>query len=64
MGNRNIHGFAGTDPGSGNGNGVGPASENGYRHPPQEIVDIVDAPPEPLLSFSPDRTKARTRRSE
>lgn len=24
--------------------------------PPKEIAEIVDAPPEPLLSFSPDRT--------
>jgi hypothetical protein len=31
-----------------------PAS--GYRLPPPEIAAIVDAPPEPLLSFSPDRT--------
>lgn len=30
-----------------------PAS--GYRMPPKEIADIVDAAPEPLLSFSPDR---------
>ena len=28
---------------------------SGYRLPPKEIADIVDAPPEPLLSFSPDR---------
>ena len=41
------------------GNGAAPAADRGYRLPPQEIVDIVDAPPEPLLSFSPDRTKAR-----
>lgn len=25
--------------------------------PPQEIIDLVDIPPEPNLSFSPDRTK-------
>ena len=25
--------------------------------PPQEIIDLVDVPPEPNLSFSPDRTK-------
>jgi hypothetical protein len=28
----------------------------GYRLPPQEILDIVDMPPQPGLSFSPDRT--------
>ncbi|GAB4818840.1 hypothetical protein N2152v2_005886 [Parachlorella kessleri] len=27
----------------------------GYRLPPAEIAEIVDSPPEPLLSFSPDR---------
>ena len=27
----------------------------GYRLPPQEIIDLVDVPPEPNLSFSPDR---------
>jgi hypothetical protein len=27
----------------------------GYRLPPPEIASIVDAPPEPILSFSPDR---------
>ncbi|XP_020265546.1 probable glutamyl endopeptidase, chloroplastic [Asparagus officinalis] len=30
---------------------------NGYRLPPKEIRDIVDAPPLPLLSFSPHRDK-------
>lgn len=29
----------------------------GYRLPPSEIVEIVDQPPEPSLSFSPDRKK-------
>ena len=29
----------------------------GYLKPPQEIIDLVDIPPEPNLSFSPDRTK-------
>ena len=33
-----------------------PPLASGYRMPPKEIADIVDAPPEPLLSFSPDRT--------
>lgn len=32
-------------------------NSTGYRLPPKEIADIVDAPSEPLLSFSPDRTK-------
>ncbi|KZV39931.1 putative glutamyl endopeptidase, chloroplastic [Dorcoceras hygrometricum] len=31
--------------------------ENGYCLPPQEIRDIVDAPPLPTLSFSPHRDK-------
>lgn len=26
-----------------------------YRLPPQEVVDIIDAPPTPSVSFSPDR---------
>uniref|UniRef100_A0A251UX90 Probable glutamyl endopeptidase, chloroplastic n=2 Tax=Helianthus annuus TaxID=4232 RepID=A0A251UX90_HELAN len=30
---------------------------SGYRLPPQEIKDIVDAPPLPALSFSPKRDK-------
>ncbi|GAA0145511.1 serine protease [Lithospermum erythrorhizon] len=30
---------------------------NGYRLPPKEIRDIVDAPPLPALSFSPHRDK-------
>ncbi|KAK9828809.1 hypothetical protein WJX72_002171 [[Myrmecia] bisecta] len=29
----------------------------GYRLPPKEIAEIVDHPPEPNLSFSPDRKK-------
>ena len=28
---------------------------SGYRAPPAEILDIVETPPEPLYSFSPDR---------
>ncbi|XP_077219363.1 prolyl oligopeptidase family protein isoform X2 [Tasmannia lanceolata] len=31
--------------------------EGGYRLPPPEIKDIVDAPPLPALSFSPQRDK-------
>ena len=27
----------------------------GYMLPPQQIIDLVDVPPEPNLSFSPDR---------
>lgn len=30
------------------------ADESGYRLPPQEVVDIIDAPPEPAVSISPD----------
>ncbi|XP_074368396.1 putative glutamyl endopeptidase, chloroplastic [Apium graveolens] len=33
------------------------ALDGGYRLPPQEIRDIVDAPPLPALSFSPRRDK-------
>lgn len=29
----------------------------GYQMPPPEIAEIVDAPSQPSLSFSPDRTK-------
>eukprot|EP00884_Botryococcus_braunii_P016557 jgi/Botrbrau1/3585/Bobra.0078s0037.1 len=29
----------------------------GYRSPPPEFLEIIDFPPEPSLSFSPDRTK-------
>mgnify|MGYP001810693284 CR=1 FL=1 len=32
-----------------------PPLASGYRLPPKEIADIVDTPPEPLLSFSPNR---------
>ena len=39
-----------------NGNGAAQAAE-GYQLPPQEIVDIIDAPLQPLLSFSPDRSQ-------
>lgn len=39
-------------------NGSGAAQEvEGYQLPPQDIVDIIDAPLQPLLSFSPDRTQ-------
>ncbi len=30
-------------------------AQQGYRLPPQEVVDIIDAPPPPSVSFSPDR---------
>lgn len=33
-----------------------PPTAGGYQLPPPEIKAIVDAPSEPLLSFSPDRT--------
>lgn len=31
-------------------------SQSGYKSPPAEILKIVDAPAQPSLSFSPDRT--------
>ena len=31
------------------------SQDSGYRMPPQEILNIVDAPPEPFYSFSPSR---------
>ena len=30
---------------------------SGYQQPPHAILDIVDQPDEPSISFSPDRTK-------
>lgn len=33
----------------------------GYCLPPDEIVEIVDQPPQPSLAFSPDRTKVHCR---
>ena len=33
----------------------GEAPTAGYMLPPQQIIDLVDVPPEPNLSFSPDR---------
>lgn len=30
-------------------------AQEGYRLPPQEVVDIIDAPSTPLVRFSPDR---------
>ena len=38
--------------------GASPPVE-GYQMPPDEIVEIVDAPLQPLLSFSPDRKLVR-----
>lgn len=32
-------------------------NDSGYRLPPNEILEIVDAPPTPALSFSPQRDK-------
>ncbi|KAI8467198.1 MAG: alpha/beta-hydrolase [Monoraphidium minutum] len=37
-------------------NGAPAAPAAGYRQPPPEILQIVDAPPQPSLSFSPDRS--------
>src|SRR5215475_1774325 len=34
---------------------VAPTSGTGYLTPPQVIVDILDAPPTPAVSISPDR---------
>ncbi|KAF8067166.1 hypothetical protein HT031_002213 [Scenedesmus sp. PABB004] len=39
----------------------GKAARGGYREPPKEILDIVDAPPQPGLTFSPDRSLVRRR---
>lgn len=36
------------------------SSANGYKLPPKEIVDIVDKPSQPALSFSPDRKMVST----
>ena len=44
---------------AGDGAGNGAVADGGYRSPPQQIIDIVDSPPEPLLSFSPDRSMVR-----
>ncbi len=30
------------------------SAQDGYMLPPQEVIDIIDAPPEPSVSFSPD----------
>lgn len=47
-------------PSNGSSNGQPPASaaaqtSTGYKEPPKEILDIVDAPAQPALTFSPDR---------
>lgn len=55
--------MAGENVGDRSGNGSAAASVvddfegGGYRLPPKEIQDIVDAPPLPVLSFSPKRDK-------
>jgi len=42
--------------GAGTGTGGSAASAaGGYRVPPREILEIVDAPPQPSLTYSPDR---------
>ena len=33
---------------------VAPLEDEGYRLPPQEVVDIVDAPTAPRVQMSPD----------
>ena len=33
----------------------------GYQEPPQPILDIIDRPPQPGLSISPDKTKVLPR---
>ena len=33
------------------------SGEEGYRLPCEQILNLVDVAPQPLLSFSPDRTK-------
>jgi hypothetical protein len=35
------------------------SDENVYRKPPQEILDIIDSPPEPSITLSPCREKVR-----
>lgn len=35
----------------------GSSSSNGYKLPPKEILEIVDASPQPGLSYSPDRSR-------
>jgi hypothetical protein len=35
------------------------SDESVYRKPPQEILDILDAPPEPSITLSPCREKVR-----
>jgi len=43
-----------------NGKDAPPAQPStGYKQPPKEILDIVDAPAQPALTFSPDRTLVR-----
>lgn len=34
-------------------------ASSGYKQPPKEILDIVDAPAQPALTFSPDRKLVR-----
>lgn len=57
---RTTAGIATAAASSSNGNGAPPppqqAASGGYRQPPKEILDIVDAPPQPALTFSPDRS--------
>jgi hypothetical protein len=60
-----LHHAAGLATAAGNGKGAAAPQDaaaaaqpaTGYKEPPKEILDIVDAPPQPGLTFSPDRTK-------
>lgn len=47
---------------NGSSNGAAPRAApakatRGYKQPPKEILDIVDAPAQPALTFSPDRSQ-------
>jgi hypothetical protein len=37
------------------------STTNGYKLPPKEILDIVDMPSQPAVSFSPDRKLVSTK---
>lgn len=54
---------ASTNGNSGSTNGATPAApaqaSSGYKQPPKDILDIVDAPAQPALTFSPDRKLVR-----
>jgi hypothetical protein len=56
---------ASTNGNNGSTNGATPAApaqaSSGYKRPPKDILDIVDAPAQPALTFSPDRKLVRER---